>query len=117
MSSNRLRSLRKAVWQDDKTGVGEALRDIHGFCSRLTLCGVTETSDVTWSEPFSFSVETKPSLVILADAREKGTSGSTLLSALDWNVVVESGAYRVKINRATALAVGRRYDLRFLVVY
>lgn len=112
-----LKSLRKAIWQDDKTGIGNAVRDIHGFCSALTLCAVVATNDVTWSEPFSFAVDRKPLLVMLGDAREKGASGATPLATLDWSVVFENGAFRVKIDRATSLIVGRNYDLRFLVVY
>lgn len=115
--STRLRSLRKAVWQQDKTGVGDALLDIHGFCTRLTQCGVVEINGAVWSEPFSFGVEAKPRIVLHADAREKGAAGAVPLSTLDWSVVVEGNAYRVRIARASTLTVGRTYDLRFLVVY
>jgi hypothetical protein len=118
--SSALKSLRQRVWPAEQRELGEALRDLHGFCEQLTLCGKVAIANAVWSEPFSFALERRPDLVLLADARQAGTLQTIDTGAIDWNVELTPGAvskYRVRINRAATLQPGKSYDLKFLVVY
>ena len=114
-----LKSLRQRVWPAEQRDLGESLRDLHGFCEQLTLVGRVPIKNAVWSEPFSFAVERRPDLVLLADAREAGALRAIDTGPIDWTVEVtpNSGKYRVKINRAATLQSGKSYDLKFLVVY
>lgn len=114
----KLRSLRKRVWPAEQAELGEALRDIHGFVQQLTRCAIGSVTNAVWSEPFSLSLDEKPQILMLADARLAGTLTSVDIGALDWKFdVQQSGKFRVKINRAASLTKGTSYDLKFLVVY
>lgn len=116
--SAKLRSLRQRVWPAEQKDLGEAVRDLHGFCQQLTRCDIASASNVVWAEPFSLSLEQKPAILLLADARTAGTLQSVDIGALDWTFdVQQSGAFRVRINRAATLTKGKSYDLKFLVVY
>lgn len=114
----KLKSLRKRVWPAEQAELGEAVRDIHGFCQQLTRCDIASVQNAVWSEPFSLPLDQKPQIVMLADARQAGTLQSVEIGSLDWQFdVQQSGAFRVKINRASTLQKGKSYDLKFLVVY
>lgn len=114
----KLRSLRKRVWPAEQQELGEAVRDIHGFCQQLTRCAVAQVNNAVWAEPFSLSIDQKPLIVMLADARVAGTLQNVDIGAIDWAVdVQQSGAFRVRINRAATLQKGSIYDLKFLVVF
>jgi hypothetical protein len=114
----KLKSLRQRVWPAEQRELGEAVRDIHGFCQQLTRCEVASATNVVWAEPFSLPLAQRPLIVLLADARVAGTLQSVDIGALDWTFDVQSsGAYRVRINRAATLQSGKSYDLKFLVVY
>jgi hypothetical protein len=119
--STRLQSLRKRVWnaeaKDAIREIGEAVRDLYGFVSKLTLIDVVEARAVVWSEPFTVGVDLSPRLVILADARLAGTLTTVATGALDWQLVPGGTGYRAQINRAVNLAPGQQYDLKFLVVF
>lgn len=119
--STRLQSLRKRVWSSDTAQaireIGEALRDLHGFVSKLTLCTVVEANAVVWSEPFSIGVDLRPRIVLLADARIAGTLTSVAFGAIEWQSEVAGSSYRARIDRAVNLVPGRSYDLKFLVVF
>jgi len=122
--STRLQSLRKRVWSakadDAIREIGEAVRDLFGFLSKLTLLDVVEVRGVVWSEPFSIGVDLQPRLVILADARLAGTLVTVATGAVDWQLEFSSSSsatYRAKINRAVNLTPGQQYDLKFLVVF
>lgn len=114
----RLKSLRQRVWPAEQRDIGEAVRDLHGFCQHLTRCVVGQANAAVWAEPFSLSLEEKPQIVMLADARIAGTLDAVEIAALDWKLDVQtSGKYRIKINRCATLEPGKSYDLKFLVVY
>lgn len=118
--TSTLKSLRQRVWPAEQKDLGESLRDLHGFCEQLTLCGKVALKNAVWSEPFSFALERRPDLVLLADARQAGTVQAVDTGAIDWSIEVTPTAvakYRVKINRAATLQPGKSYDLKFLVVY
>lgn len=118
--SSILKSLRQRVWPAEQRELGESLRDLHGFCEQLTLCGKVPVANAVWSEPFSFAIERRPDLVLLADARQAGTLQAIDTGAIDWSLEMTPTAatkYRVKINRAATLQPGKSYDLKFLVVY
>lgn len=115
--TQRLKNLRKGVWESDKSDVGEAVRDIHGFCSKLRLVDVVSVTKVRWSEPFTFKVDAVPLIVLLADARVANSAKSVPVAAVDWTHVIEDKENRVKVNRAPSLSAGESYDLRYLVVY
>lgn len=119
--SARLQSLRKRVWSGDAAKaiqeIGEALRDLHGFVSKLTLSTVVEANAVVWSEPFSIGIDLRPRIVLLADARVSGTLTSVAFGAIEWQSEVIGGAHRARIDRAINLTPGRSYDLKFLVVF
>lgn len=119
--STRLQSLRKRVWSADAKDaireLGEALRDLHSFVAKLTLCTVVEATNVVWSEPFSIGVDLRPRLVILGDARLAGQLTTVATGALDWTHELAGSAHRAKINRAVNLTPGQQYDLKFLVVF
>lgn len=119
--SSRLQNLRKRVWRaDDKDAIpslGEALRDLHGFVSKLTLSTIVEATGVVWSEPFSVGMDLRPRLVILADARFAGQLTTVATGALDWTAELAGTQHRAKINRAVNLTPGQQYDLKFLVVF
>lgn len=123
MIGAKLRSLRKRVWgKDDPAAIpeiGESLRDLHGFCERLTLSEVVPVTTVVWAEPFSFPVSRAAQLVLLGDARIAGTTDAVELAALQWTNQLSSSkdTYRVKIDRCATLQPGKSYDLKFLVVY
>jgi hypothetical protein len=114
----KLRSLRQRVWPEEQREIGEAVRDLHGFCQQLTRTDKAVMQNVVWAEPFSFALDQQPDIVLLADARVAGTLQSVAIGALDWVFdVQQSGAFRVRINRAETLQPGKSYDLKFLVVY
>jgi hypothetical protein len=114
----RLQSLRQRVWPSELREVGEALRDLHGFCEQLTLCAKVSVTNVVWSEPFFFTLDQRPDIVQLGDARVGGTLDSVATSTLDWRTEPTDGRkVRVRINRAETLVPGKVYDLKFLVVY
>lgn len=114
----KLKSLRQRVWPPEQAELGDAVRDLHGFCSQLTRCEVATAQNVVWAEPFSLPLQQKPLIVLLADARVAGTLQSVDIGALDWAFdVQQSGAFRVRINRAATLTKGKSYDLKFLVVF
>lgn len=114
----KLKSLRKRVWPAEQRDLGEAVCDLHGFCQQLTRTDKLVVNNVVWSEPFSLPIEQKPDIVMLADARIAGTLQSVDIGGLDWAFdVQQSGAFRVRINRAATLQKGKSYDLKFLVVY
>jgi hypothetical protein len=118
--SATLKSLRQRVWPAEQRDLGESLRDVHGFCEQLTQCGKVPLTNVVWSEPFSFALDRRPDIVLLADVRQAGTLQSIDTGAIDWNIEVTPTAaakYRVKINRAATLQPGKSYDLKFLVVF
>ena len=116
--TSKLKSLRKRVWPDEQKDLGEAVRDLHGFCQQLTRCEIASVKAAVWAEPFSLSLEQLPQIVLLADARTAGTLQSVDIGALDWSMEIQtSGAFRVRINRAATLQKGKSYDLTFLVVY
>lgn len=116
--TSKLKSLRQRVWPAEQRELGEALRDLHGFCQGLTRVERPEVRAVVWAEPFSLPIDQKPSIVMLADARVGGTLQSVDIGALDWEFdVQQSGAFRVRINRAATLTKGKSYDLKFLVVF
>lgn len=118
MSFAKLKSLRKRVWPAEQQELGEAVRDLHGFCQQLTRPEIASVTNVVWSEPFSLPLDQKPQIVMLADARVAGTLQSADIGALDWSVdVPKGGDFRVRINRASTLQKGKSYDLKFLVVY
>ena len=121
MSYQRLQNLRKRVWSADAKDaireLGEALRDLHSFVSKLTLCTVVETTGVVWSEPFSIGIDLRPRLVILADARLAGQLTAVATGALEWTHELSGQGHRAKINRAVNLTPGTSYDLKFLVVF
>lgn len=114
----KLKSLRQRVWPAEQRELGEALRDLHGFCQSLTRVEKVSASNVVWAEPFSLSLDQRPDMLLLTDARLAGTTQSVEIGALDWVFdVQQSGAFRVRINKAATLAKGKIYDLKFLVVY
>lgn len=114
----KLKSLRQRVWPAEQRDLGESLRDLHTFCQNLTRVDSPEVQGVVWSEPFSLPLEQKPKIVMLADARIAGTLQSVDIGALDWTFdVQQSGAFRVRINKAATLQKGKSYDLKFLVVF
>jgi hypothetical protein len=113
----KLKSLRQRVWPAEQRELGESLRDIHGFCEQLTLCGKVPIKNAVWSEPFSFGIEERPDMVTLNDARVAGTLQAIDTGPIDWSVEIVAGQYRVKINRAATLQPGKSYDLKFLVVF
>lgn len=121
MKFQRLQSLRHRVWSGDIQQVvselGEALRDLHGFVSRLCLFDVIEVRSVVWAEPFSLGVDLAPRIVLLADARIAGSLSGVATGALDWQIELGTGGHRAKINRAVNLTPGQQYDLKFLVVF
>lgn len=115
----KLRSLRRRVWPREQQDIGEALRDLHGFCEQLTLCGKVPISNAVWSEPFSFALEQRPDIVLLADARVAGTLESVEVTGIKWTLDVPTTGrgFRVRVDRAAGLQSGKSYDLKFLVVY
>lgn len=115
----KLKSLRQRVWPAEQRELGESLRDLHGFCEQLTLCGRVPIKNAVWSEPFSFALDRRPDMVTLNDARVAGTRQAVDTGPIDWDVdtVGAGGTCRVKINRAATLQPGKSYDLKFLVVY
>lgn len=116
--TQKLKSLRQRVWPAEQKELGEAVRDLHGFLQQLTRVDAPEVQNVVWAEPFSLPLEQKPKILMLADARVAGTLQSVDIGALDWTFdVQQSGAFRVRINRAATLTKGKSYDLKFLVVY
>lgn len=115
-----LKSLRKRVWPAEQRDIGEALRDLHSFCERLTLCEVVPATNVVWSEPFALTLGQRPRIVSLEDARVAGTLDSVATGAIDWRVdstVSSTSSTKIRINRAATLQPGKSYDLKFLVVY
>lgn len=112
-----LRSLRQRVWPAEQAEVGEALRDLHSFCERLTLTSIAQVNNAVWAEPFSFALERRPQLLLLADARVAGTLTSVETGAIDWQVDIKTNSVRARVNRAATLVPGKSYDLKFLVVY
>lgn len=115
--TGKLKSLRQRVWPAEQRELGESLRDLHGFCEQLTICGKVPIKNAVWSEPFSFSIDQRPDMVTLNDARVAGTLQAVDTGSIDWNVEIVGGKYRVKINRAATLQPGKSYDLKFLVVF
>lgn len=119
--STRLQNLRKRAWSSDASTalreIGEALRDLHSFASKLTLCTVIECTNAVWSEPFSIGMDLTPRLVILADARLAGQLAAIDVGAVEWSHELGLGGHRAKISRVNGLQSGTSYDLKFLVVY
>ena len=72
----KLKSLRQRVWPAEQRELGESVRDIHGFCQQLTRTDKATMQNVVWSEPFSFSLDQRPDIVLLADARIASTIAS-----------------------------------------
>lgn len=116
-----LKSLRQRVWgpgdKIDPAQIGEALRDLHGFCSSLTLTEIIPVLNTVWSEPFSLALDRRPQLLLLGEARIAGTSSAIELCALDSQIEQSGGKLRARINRARTLYPGTSYDLKFLAVY
>lgn len=120
--TSRLQSLRKRTWSADPKDamreIGEALRDLHGFVSKLTLGTLVEVNGVVWSEPFAIGLDLVPRVVFVADARIAGTLQSVNAGVLpDWQLDVSSTGPRARINRVVNLDPGKSYDLKFWVVF
>lgn len=116
--TQRLRSLRQAVWAGDSTDpkqVGEALRDLYSWLSKVRIPDVVEVTNGLWASPFSVPVVTRPRIAILADARIAGTLQAVATSGGEWQT--ESDNKRISFTGINGLTNGTAYDLKFLVVY
>lgn len=115
--SARLQSLRQGIWTGnaaDPKEVGEALRDLYSWLSKIKICDVVPVTGAVWSEPFSIAVALRPQIVVVSDARLAGTLEAVDAGAAQWESVAND---RVSITRVRSLQPGVSYDLKFLVVY
>lgn len=115
--ANPLKSLRFAILSNGqplKPGeVAEALRDLFFAVKSMTIVRPVRLESFVWAPPFYVENDTRPSAVILGEARlAKQPNAPSITGIVDFTYL----AGNIRIDSIAGLTVGTSYDISLVVV-